>query len=179
MTVPFKICGLTDPAAVDAVADAGAQFAGFVFFPPSPRSVSLDDAAMLTARTPDRIQRVGLFVDPDDDTLTRTLAAAALDIIQLHGKETPDRVAEVRARTGRPVIKALGITDAADLDAAARFAPVVDYFMFDAKPPKEATRPGGNAVRLRLDIDGRSALGQTLVPGRWADPGQRRRARCG
>ena len=162
MTV-VKICGLNDAAGWDAAVAAGADMVGLVFVPASPRAVSPDDAAALSARAPVAGEggplRVGLFVDPDDATLAATLAAVPLDVLQLHGAETPARVAAIRARFGVPVMKALGVATAADLSAAAAYAPVADRLLLDAKPPPGATRPGGNA----------EAFDWTLLAG-WAAP---------
>ncbi|SFK54405.1 phosphoribosylanthranilate isomerase [Falsiroseomonas stagni] len=139
-----KICGINDEAAMRAA--AGADLVGYVFFPPSPRAVTPARAAALSATVSGGPLRVGLFVDPTDDQLAETLAAVPLDILQLHGEETPDRCAAIRARFGLPVMKALGIASAADLDALAAYAPVVDRFLLDAKAPPGAPLPGGNAA---------------------------------
>lgn len=146
MTATVKICGVNDPAAMEAAVAAGADMVGFVFFPPSPRAVTPEAAAALSAAQPWGPLRVGLFVDPTDDEIAAVLAALPLDIIQLHGEETPARAAEVRARFGRPVMKALGIASAADLDRIAEYAPAVDRFLLDAKAPPGAPLPGGNAA---------------------------------
>ncbi len=136
-----KICGLRD---ADAMAAArGADFLGFVVFPPSPRAVTPEQAVALAAVAPEGPKRVGLFVDPDDALLEAALPA--LHVIQLHGAETPERVAEVRARFGLPVMKAIGIGDEADLAQVARFAPVADWLLLDAKP---SALPGGNGHRF-------------------------------
>lgn len=140
-----KICGIATPEALRVAAEAGADLVGFVFFPPSPRAVTPAEAGALSASLEGGPGRVGLFVDPTDELLEATLAAAPLDIIQLHGGETPARVAAIRARFGRPVMKALGIATEADLAAIADFACVADRLLLDAKPPPGATRPGGNA----------------------------------
>jgi phosphoribosylanthranilate isomerase len=138
-----KICGVNDPAAMHAAAAAGADLVGFVFFPPSPRAVTPEQAAALAMPGPGR---VGLFVDPTDEQIAAVLAALPLDLIQLHGEETPARCAGVRARFGLPVMKALGIAAASDLDALADYAPAVDRFLLDAKAPPGAPLPGGNAA---------------------------------
>lgn len=138
-----KICGINDAAAMQAAAEAGAELVGFVFFPPSPRAVTPAEAAAIAQPGPGK---VGLFVDPTDADVAAVLAALPLDIIQLHGEETPARCAAVRARFGLPVMKALGIASAADLDALADYAPVVDRFLLDAKAPPGAPLPGGNAA---------------------------------
>jgi phosphoribosylanthranilate isomerase len=145
MSIEVKICGIRDAEGMDAAVEAGADFIGFVFFPPSPRAVTPAEAAALSARHAGGPVRVGLFVDPTDEDLAAVLAQAPLGLIQLHGEETPARCAAIRARFALPVMKALGVAEAADLDAAAPFAPVVDRFLFDAKPPPGGPLPGGNA----------------------------------
>ncbi|HEY1720088.1 MAG TPA: phosphoribosylanthranilate isomerase [Magnetospirillaceae bacterium] len=144
--VLVKICGLTDPKAVAAAVEGGADLVGVVFFAKSPRYVTPERAAELLADVPRKIKRVGLFVDADDRLLDQVLTRVRLDMLQLHSKETPARVEAVRAAWGLPVMKALGISTAADLDAAKPYLEVADRLMFDAKPPAGATRPGGNAV---------------------------------
>lgn len=141
-----KICGIRDAEALRAAAEAGADLVGFVFFPPSPRAVTPGEAAALSATVSGGPLRVGLFVDPTDEALAATLAAIPLGILQLHGEETPERCAAIRARFGRPVMKALGIASPADLDALAAYAPSVDHFLLDAKAPPGAPLPGGNAA---------------------------------
>jgi phosphoribosylanthranilate isomerase len=145
--VEVKICGLNDAAGLDAAVAAGADMVGFVFYPPSPRAVTPARAAALAARHgPGGPRRVGLFVDPTDAEIAAALAALPLDLIQLHGAETPPRCAEIRARFGLPVMKALGVATAADLEALEAYAPVVDRLLLDAKPPPGAALPGGNAA---------------------------------
>lgn len=141
-----KICGINDAAGFDATVAAGADFLGLVFFPPSPRAVTPAEAAALSARAAGGPVRVGLFVDPEDALIAAVLAALPLGLIQLHGAEDPARCAAVRARFGVPVMKALGIATPADLDQLAAFAPAVDRFLLDAKPPPGAALPGGNAA---------------------------------
>lgn len=141
----IKICGVNDVAAFDAAVAAGADMLGFVFYPPSPRAVTPDQAAALSARRQGGPLRVGLFVDPSDEAIAAVLAALPLDLIQLHGAEDPARCAAIRARFGLPVMKALGIAAPADLEALADYAPAVDRFLLDAKPPVGAELPGGNA----------------------------------
>ena len=138
----IKICGLNTASAVEAAIAARADYAGFVFFPPSPRHVSLTLAADLTTRAEGRIQRVGLFVDADDDTLAEALAAARLDVIQLHGKESPERAGQIKARFGLPVWNALAIACADDVAKAGAYTGAADLILFDAKTPKGAL-PGG------------------------------------
>lgn len=145
MSVEVKICGIRDAEALDAAIEAGADFIGFVFFPPSPRAVTPAEAGALSARHAGGPVRVGLFVDPTDEQLAATLAEAPLGLIQLHGEETPSRAAAIRARFGLPVMKALGIGAPEDLAAVEAFVPVVDRFLFDAKPPPGGPLPGGNA----------------------------------
>jgi phosphoribosylanthranilate isomerase len=145
MRAQVKICGLNSVAAVRAASDA--DFAGFIFYPPSPRYVAPAKAAKLAAKLPKRVRRVAVFVDPDDGTLARTLHALHPDIIQLHGHETPARVAAIKRRFGLPVIKAIPISEAADFKKAAAYGHSADWLMFDAKPPKRRKAlPGGNAV---------------------------------
>jgi phosphoribosylanthranilate isomerase len=143
MTVEIKICGLMTPEAVDVALDAGADFVGFVFFPPSPRSLSFEAARTLGARVRGRARKVALSVDADDDFLAASIEALKPDMLQLHGKETLERVAAVRARFSLPVMKALPIAERADLAPIRRYADVADRLLFDAQPPREATRPGG------------------------------------
>ncbi|MGF1659750.1 MAG: phosphoribosylanthranilate isomerase [Rubrimonas sp.] len=137
-----KICGLRDRAGLDGAVAAGAAYAGFVFFPPSPRCIGWEEAAALGAAAPPGLCKVGLVVDPDDATLDR-LAALPLDMIQLHGAETPERAAAIRARLGLPVMKAVGVSCPDDLAALDLWERVADQILCDAKPPKSATRPGG------------------------------------
>lgn len=163
MSVECKICGVTDDAALQAAISGGARWVGFVFYPPSPRSLSLDQAAHLAAQAEGRIECVGLFVDPDDALLEETLQRVQLDALQLHGAESPRRVAEIRARWQLPVMKAIKIAREPDLEAVADYAGVVDRILFDAKAPKDmvGALPGGNA----LSFDWR------LIAGRqWPRP---------
>jgi phosphoribosylanthranilate isomerase len=140
----IKICGIKDLAAMDAALHAGAGLVGLVFFPPSPRSVSLDEGARLAARAKGHALVVALTVDAEDALLDSIMARVAPDMLQLHGQETPARVSEVRKRSGVPVMKALAVAAAEDLDIAPAFASVADQLLFDARPPRDATRPGGH-----------------------------------
>ena len=140
-----KICGIKDTAALEAARQAGADMVGFVFFPPSPRAVTANQAGELARSYRNGPQRVGLFVDPDDAMLAATLAEVPLDILQLQGHETPARAGEIRARFGKPVMKALGIASKADLAHLPEYADQVDYFLLDARPPPGSALPGGNA----------------------------------
>jgi phosphoribosylanthranilate isomerase len=144
--VLVKICGIKDPAALEAARQAGADMVGFVFFPPSPRAVTANQAGELARSYRNGPKRVGLFVDPDDAMLAATLAEVPLDILQLHGDETPARAGEIRARFGKPVMKALGIGSKADLARLADYADQVDYLLLDARPPAGSALPGGNAL---------------------------------
>lgn len=146
MSVDVKICGLTDERGLVAAMDGGATYVGFVFFRRSPRFVTTEQAAGLVAMVERGITPVGLFVDPTDADLKSVLENVGLQMIQLHGKETPERVDQVKALTGLPVMKAIGIETARDVIAAQAFDGHADRMLFDAKPPKDATRPGGNAV---------------------------------
>lgn len=141
-----KICGLTRPEDVDAVAAAGATYCGFVFFPKSPRNLSIEVARDLAVEVPVGIAKVALVVNADDALLDAITAAVPLDMLQLHGAESPDRVSEVRARYGLPVMKAVGVADAEDVAALDDYAAVADQLLVDAKPPRNATLPGGNGV---------------------------------
>jgi phosphoribosylanthranilate isomerase len=159
--ISAKICGLSDAPGVDAAVEGGASFTGFVFFPPSPRNIEPSLAAGLMRRIPTRIVKVGLFVDPDDDLLKAALHHAPLDMIQLHGQESPARAAYIRKTFNLPVMKALALSHAQDLQDAKAYAGVVDRLLFDAPPPKGATRPGGNA----------NCFDWTLLRGlRWTVP---------
>lgn len=144
--VRTKICGLTTLTDVAAVAEAGAAYMGLVFFPKSPRNVTIAQARDLALAAPVGLAKVALLVNPDDALLDAITGKVPLDMIQLHGAETPARVAEVRTRTGLPVMKAVGLRDAADLAALDRYANVADQILVDAKPPEGADLPGGNGV---------------------------------
>ena len=143
-----KICGLSDSAAVAAAVDGGARFIGLVFYPPSPRSVSPKRAGELAQTVPADISRVGVFVDPDDELLDSVFASLRLDFVQLHGSESPARAAEVKARTGAGIIKAIKLAAPVDLAAAASYCAVADWILFDAKAPQTlaGALPGGNAL---------------------------------
>jgi phosphoribosylanthranilate isomerase len=143
MPVLIKICGLKTTEALDAALDAGADMVGFVFFPPSPRHLGYEAARTLGQRVPGRVLKVALSVDASDDWLATSIDALKPDMLQLHGKETPERVAMVRSRFRLPVMKALPIQDRADLSPVLAYTKVVDRLLFDARAPREATRPGG------------------------------------
>jgi phosphoribosylanthranilate isomerase len=145
MTVDVKICGLRDEIAVAAAVEGGAAMVGFVFFPPSPRFITVERASELTKDIPKDVTRVGLVVDADDQWLEKIATSAGIDMFQLHGEETPKRTCYIRKMFGLPIIKALPVKESADLANAFKFEGVVERLMFDAKPPEGASRPGGNA----------------------------------
>jgi phosphoribosylanthranilate isomerase len=154
-----KICGLRMPEALDAALLAGADMVGFVFFPPSPRNIGVEAARSLGARVQGRAKKVALSVDATDAELAAAVEALAPDMLQLHGRETPERVAAVRSQFHLPVMKALPIESRADLAPVAVYAKVADWLLFDARAPREATRPGG----LGKTFDWR--LLENLAPG--------------
>ena len=143
MSVLVKICGLKTPEALDVALEAGADMVGFVFFPPSPRHVGLAAAAELGRRVGDRARKVALIVDADDVLLKSITDALRPDLLQLHGAETPARVQAIKARFGLPVMKAIAVEARADLAAVKLYDTVADRLLFDARAPREATRPGG------------------------------------
>jgi phosphoribosylanthranilate isomerase len=144
--IRVKICGLRAQADVFAAAEAGAAYVGFVFFAKSPRNVSIAEAADLAAAVPPGVCKVALTVNATDAELDAITAAVPLDMLQLHGKESPERVAEVKARYGLPVMKAIGVADAGDLAQIDSYSQVADQLLIDAKPPKNADLPGGNGL---------------------------------
>jgi len=141
-----KICGLKTPETLAAALDAGADMVGFVFFPKSPRHIDLATAETLGRQAAGRALKVALTVDADDTQLAGIIAALHPDLLQLHGHETPERVAAIRARFGLPVMKAIGVATADDLKDVQAFAAVSDRLLFDAKAPKDAAHPGGNGL---------------------------------
>nr|WP_244888320.1 phosphoribosylanthranilate isomerase [Nereida ignava] len=141
-----KFCGLSRPEDVTAAADAGAAYVGFVFFPKSPRNVSIEQAAALAVTVPVGIAKVALVVNASDAELDAIVEAVPLDMLQLHGAESVERVREVRTRYGLPVMKAVGVADADDLPALDAYAMAADQLLIDAKPPKNADLPGGNGL---------------------------------
>ena len=142
-----KICGLTTPETLDAAIAGGAAAVGFMFFLPSPRFLTFDWAAALAARLPSQVDRVGVFVDPDDDLVAEAVAFARLTALQLHGA-APDRTAAIRQRTGLPVWATVSVRTRADLDRAAAYQGAADRLFYDAKTPDGADRPGGMGVRF-------------------------------
>jgi phosphoribosylanthranilate isomerase len=143
MNTTIKICGLRSPEALDSALDAGADMVGFVFFSASPRHVDFALAQELGARVAGRALTVALSVNADDDWLAASIATLAPDLLQLHGKETPERVAAVKARFGLPVMKAIAVETGDDLACVPAYAAVADRLIFDARAPRDATRPGG------------------------------------
>lgn len=159
--IHVKICGLTRPEDVAASVAAGATYLGFNFFPKSPRYIDPDQAARLAADVPEGVAKVALVVNAGDDRLDALVGAVPVDILQLHGHETPARVLEIKARFGLPVMKVVGVAtadDLPDLDAQAR---VADQLLVDAKPPPGADRPGGNAISFDWNL---------IAGRRWAVP---------
>ena len=146
MDVRVKICGLREEAHVAAAVEAGARYVGFVFFANSPRNVTVDVAARLAATVPPGVAKVALVVDATDAALDSIVAAVPLDMLQLHGQESPERVAGIRARYGLPVMKAVGIAGPGDVQNIATYGRVADQILVDAKAPKGAVLPGGNGL---------------------------------
>jgi phosphoribosylanthranilate isomerase len=160
--IQAKICGVRTPEAIAAAVEGGARAIGLVFHPASPRAVDAAFAWQLARLAPTGLQVVGLFVDPQDDEIERVVAQVPLDLIQLHGKETPGRVADVKSRFGLPVMKAIAIGEASDLDRARSYEQIADRLLFDAKAPAGVSvLPGGNGL----------AFDWTLLTGqRWSRP---------
>lgn len=159
--VRVKICGLRTEADVAAVAAAGAAYAGFVFFAKSPRNLSVAEARSLAITAPEGLCKVALTVDADNAVLDAIVDGVALDMLQLHGHETPERVAEVRARYGLPVMKAMGVADEADLAGLIEMSLAADQLLIDAKPQKGADLPGGNGLAFDWRL---------LVGRKWLKP---------
>ncbi len=145
MDLIVKICGLSTEETLDAALEAGADMVGFVFFPKSPRFISLEKAAALAKRARGRAEIAALIVDMDDADIHALIDAVKPDWLQMHGQETPERTAEVRKQFATKVMKAIGIGASSDLAVAKNYVTVADRLLLDAKPPKDATRPGGNA----------------------------------
>jgi phosphoribosylanthranilate isomerase len=145
-TTKVKICGLRTQAALEAALAGGADYVGLVFFPPSPRNITPEAARPLAARARGRAKIAALLVDPEDPLIEAVVAAVDPDLLQLHGEETPERVAEVRRRWGKPVMKAIKVATAEDALAALDYAQAADQILFDARAPKHSTRPGGHGT---------------------------------
>ncbi|MHA1601297.1 MAG: phosphoribosylanthranilate isomerase [Alphaproteobacteria bacterium] len=148
MAIEVKICGINSRPTLAAAIDGGAAYVGLNFYPPSPRFVSIEQAAALSAAIPEGVAKVGLLVDADDALIARILAVVPLDMLQLHGSESPARVSEIRSGFGRPVMKAVKIESAEDVTGAEAYCGAADRLLFDAKPPKGmiGALPGGNAI---------------------------------
>jgi phosphoribosylanthranilate isomerase len=159
--VRVKICGLRDTAGIDAAVGAGAAYVGLMFFARSPRNLTLPQARALALHVPSGVAKVAVVVDADDATLDAIVAEVPLDMLQLHGHESPERVAAVKARFGLPVMKVLGVAEAGDLAAIADHAGVADQLLIETKPAMDAALPGGNGLPFDW----------TLVSGRrWSVP---------
>ena len=159
--IRVKICGLRTQADVAAVAKAGAAYAGFVFFPKSPRHLTIPDAKALALAVPVGLAKVALIVNADDAAIEAILADVPIDILQLHGAETPERVAQVRDRFRLPVMKAVGLSGEADLAAIMDYSLVADLLLVDAKPGSGTDLPGGNGLAFDWRL---------LVGRKWLRP---------
>jgi phosphoribosylanthranilate isomerase len=146
--IQVKICGINDPVAARTAAEAGVDLIGFVFYPPSPRAVTPERAVELAHELPAGVIRVALLVDADDALVDAVASTGVVDLLQLHGRETPQRVSAIKARTGLPVMKVLAVADPEDVETARAFDGVADRILFDAKPPKslKGALPGGNGL---------------------------------
>ncbi len=162
MTIDVKICGISDAAHAHAAAMHGATWLGFIFFPPSPRNLSLEAARKLAQQLPVGPKRVGVFVDATDDLMMGAVEALSLDAVQLHGSETPADAARIKKLLGVKVIKAIAVNAKEDIEKADPFLPYVDRILFDAKPPEGSALPGGNATSFPWQI-----LGGTQLPYKW------------
>ncbi|MGR3289744.1 MAG: phosphoribosylanthranilate isomerase [Paracoccaceae bacterium] len=159
--IQVKICGLREQSHIHAAVAAGAQYIGFMFFEPSPRNLSLSQATELVSHVPAGVAKVAVTVNAGDAELEQIVASLGLDMLQLHGSESPDRVAEIRARFGVPVMKVVGVRDEGDLPALDDYGQVADQLLVETKPPKDAVLPGGNGI----------AFDWRLVAGRrWPVP---------
>src|SRR5688572_24875670 len=160
-TTKVKICGLSTEAALAAALDGGADYVGLVFFPPSPRNLTPEAARPLAAKARGRARIVALMVDPDDALIEAVVAAVDPDLLQLHGEESPERVAEVRRRWARPVMKAVKVETAQDAQCALAYRGIADLILFDARAPEGSPLPGGNGLpfdwRALADVRGRLA----------------------
>ncbi len=166
-----KICGLKTPESVAVAVDAGASYLGFVFFPKSPRHLTYRQAAELATTVPEGVVKVALTVNAEDAALAKMLGEVSIDMLQLHGSETPKRVAYIKDRFGLPVMKAIGVADASDLPQLVEYALVADQLLVDAKPPKDSPLPGGNALAFdwRLIADMKWPIPWMLAGGLTPD----------
>jgi len=161
MPIDVKICGIKTPEALDAAVEGGAKMLGFVFFEKSPRNVTLDVARDLLARVPDDVTKVALMVNPSDAEVQSIAGQLPFDLLQLHGSESVERVAQLKAITGRPAMKAVGVEGPDDIARAHAYEDVCERILLDAKPPKDAALPGGNAL----------SFDWTLIAGeKWLKP---------
>src|SRR5262245_1108631 len=163
MPIDAKICGINSAPALEAAVAGGARFVGFVFYARSPRALDAEAAAARSAGSPRSVTRVGLFVDESNEILDSILRQVSLEMLQLHGQESPARVAEIRRRFGRPVMKAIKVASAADVDSAGTYDGVADWLLFDAKAPQKVAGalPGGNALGFDWEL---------LAGRRWNRP---------
>jgi phosphoribosylanthranilate isomerase len=176
MAITVKICGLTSAEAADAAARAGAAYGGLVFHPGSPRNLQLEHARTLATAMRGHLKRVALVGDADDAMLAAIVAAVQPDFLQLHGNESVGRTAEIRARFGLPVIKALPVAEADDLKAAADYAAVADMLLFDARPPRDALRPGGHGAAFDWTLLKGKSFGRPWLLAGGLDPANVARA---
>ncbi|MCI4678061.1 phosphoribosylanthranilate isomerase [Rhodoblastus acidophilus] len=146
MSLIVKICGLNRPEPLEAALTGGADMVGFVFFEKSPRHIDSDQARLLSRQVQGKAEKVALVVDADDSRVAAIIEALAPDWLQLHGAESPERVAALRKTFGLPILKALGVAEKGDFSRAAAYEAVADRLLFDAKPPKDAVLPGGNGL---------------------------------
>ena len=160
--ISVKICGLSTPETLDAAVEAGARYVGFVFFPPSPRSVTPEKAAELAQRVPAGVAKVGLVVAPDDALLDEISRIVPLDMIQVHKVDDPKRLAAIGARVGLPIIAAAPLEKPEDIDAALRIAEPAQMILFDAKPAQDAKLPGGNGISFDWRL-----LSTRRIPKPW------------
>ena len=144
----IKICGVKTAPAIDAAVKGGASHVGINYFPPSPRYLALDRVALIATRVPEHVKRVGVLVDPTDDLIDTLIAAGGMQIVQLHGRETPERAAAIRQRTGLEVWKVISVKTAADLATGSAYAGAADFLLYDAKTPDGAILPGGMGLRF-------------------------------
>lgn len=160
-----KICGVCDADALNAAVTAGARYVGFVFYEPSPRYIKPEDAKLLVQSVPQSVRSVGLFVDPANETLKEILAVVPLDMIQLHGSETPERVQEIKTLSGKPVIKAIRVANKYDLEGVEAYEAVADWLLFDSKPA-DAELPGGTGQSFDWNVlKGRTFARRWMLSG--------------
>ncbi len=164
----IKICGLSEPETLEAALDAGAEFVGFNFYEPSPRSISYETARQLAGQTGNRAKKVAVIVDADDEIIDRICDAMTPDYIQIHGSESPERATEIRDRTGVPVIRAIKVKNADDIAAASAYSGAAEMILFDAKAPEtlDGALPGGNGISFDWSlIDGDGERPRFMLSG--------------